>query len=108
MKAVAVAACLCLVAAEAQAISRYDPTRMSCEQVHGIIARDGAVILRYRSPRTSLTLYDRYVSTAAYCERGEVRNLRTVPSADTASCQVYNCKQAEFDDPMRRFIVPGD
>ena len=40
MKAVAIAACLCLVAAEAQAISRYDPTRMSCERVHDIIARD--------------------------------------------------------------------
>jgi len=108
MKAVAIAACLCLVAAEAQAISRYDPTRMSCEQVHGIIAREGAVILRYRSPRSGMTLYDRYVSTVASCERGEVRDPRTVPSADTASCPVYSCKQAEFDDPMRRFMMPGD
>ena len=108
MKAVAVAACLCLVAAEAQAISRYDPTGMSCERVHSIIARDGAVILRSRSPRTGVTLYDRYVSTGAYCERGEVRDRRAVPSADTASCPVYNCKQAEFDDPMRSFILPGD
>jgi len=105
MKAIAIAACLCLVAVEAQAISRYDPTRMSCGQVQATVAREGAVILRYSSPRSGMTLYDRYVASEAYCMHGEIRSRRSVPSADTASCPVYNCKQAEFDHFRRRFML---
>jgi hypothetical protein len=43
MKTVLFAACLTLVAAQAQAISRYDPSRMSCGTVRATIAREGAV-----------------------------------------------------------------
>jgi hypothetical protein len=101
-------ACLTIASFEAFAISRYDPTRMSCGQVRATIAREGAVILRYRSPRSGVVLYDRYVRSGRYCEPGEVRNRRSVPTADMRACPVYNCKQAEFDDPMRRFILPRD
>lgn len=107
--ALVVAAVLSLAAGEAQAISRHDPTRMSCRQVQATIAREGAVILRYASPRTpGLPLYDRYVASRAYCDAGEVRDPARVPSADRNSCLVYKCKRADFEHRFRRFIVPGD
>jgi len=107
MKTVLLAVCLCLVDAEAQAISRYDPTRMSCGQVRSTIDRDGAAILRYRSPRNpSLTLYDRYVSDERFCERGEYAVPAFVPSADRKSCPVRNCKVIDPDDHFGRIIIP--
>ena len=44
MKTILLATCLTLVAAQAQAISRYDPTRMSCGKVQSTIARQGAAL----------------------------------------------------------------
>jgi hypothetical protein len=109
MKAVLIAIGLCLVAAQAQAISRYDPTRMSCDRVQETVAASGAVLLRYRSPRNpSLTLYDRYVESDRFCDMGEVRARAYVPSADLDACPVYKCKRVEFDDPHRRLFFPGD
>ncbi|MFC5386060.1 hypothetical protein ACFPLB_08790 [Aquamicrobium segne] len=87
-----------LIAGQAQAISRYDPTRMSCEAVQARVAREGAVILRYGSPHNpSLPLYDRYVRDSRFCPAGQVRARATVPSADMRACTVYKCKQPEFD-----------
>jgi len=101
MKAVLIAGCLTLVAAQAQAISRYDPTHMSCNKVQSTIAREGAVILRYQSSRVpGLPLYDRYVQSERFCNMGEVRTRASVPSADTSFCAVYICKRPDMD---RRF-----
>ncbi len=103
-----VVAAMALMSAQAQAISRLDPTRMSCRQVQATIAREGAVILRYSSAHTpGLPLYDRYVASRAFCNAGEVRDRAYVPSADLKSCPVYKCKPYDFDDPMNRFIFPG-
>ncbi|TIR43090.1 MAG: hypothetical protein E5X64_02685 [Mesorhizobium sp.] len=108
MKTVLFAACLTLVAAEAQAISRYDPSRMACDSVRATIAREGAVILRYRSTRTpGLPLYDRYVRSQRFCNMGEVRARASVPSADTKSCIVYKCKRVDTDRRFRRRIFPN-
>ncbi|MHA6641762.1 hypothetical protein [Mesorhizobium sp. A623] len=105
MKTVLLAVALCLVAADAQAISRHDPTRMSCAQVQATIANAGAVILRYQSPHTpGLPLYDRYVSTDRFCEQGEVRSRAYVPSADRQSCQVFKCKRPEFERRRRLWM----
>jgi hypothetical protein len=105
MKTILLAACLTLVAAQAQAISRYDPTRMSCGRVQSTIARQGAVILRYQSPRVpGLPLYDRYVQSPQFCTMGEVRTRAYVPSADTKSCPVYICKRVEIDHFHRRIL----
>ena len=109
MRTILLTACLCLMAAQAHAVSRYDPTRMSCGRVQSTIDRQGAVILRYQSRRTpGLPLYDRYVASGAYCDAGEVRAPAYVPSTDRNSCLVYKCKRVEFDRRFRRFIVPGD
>ena len=105
MKTILLAACLTLFAAEAGAVSRYDPTRMSCGKVQATIARQGAVILRYQSTRVpGLPLYDRYVQSQRFCTMGEVRTRAYVPSADTKSCPVYNCKRVDNDHFRRRFL----
>lgn len=97
---------LCLIAADAQAISRYDPTRMNCRQVQRTVAANGAVLLRYRSPRNpSLTLYDRYVASRRFCAMGEYRARASVPSADRNACPVYKCKKIERDH-RRRLLFP--
>jgi hypothetical protein len=104
VKTALVGACLCMTAAQAQAISRYNPTHMSCDRVHATIARDGAVLLRYRSPRNpSLTLYDRYVYSDRFCSQEEVLDRTFVPSADTRACPVFKCKLHESDRRHRRF-----
>ncbi|TPL60220.1 hypothetical protein FJ942_06515 [Mesorhizobium sp. B2-4-2] len=109
MKTVVLAACLTLVAAKAQAISRYDPTRMECGRVQATIARQGAVILRYQSRRVpGLPLYDRYVQSQQFCTMGEVRTRAYVPSADTKSCPVYNCKRPDNDRRFRRRFFHND
>ena len=103
MKTILLAACLLLLAAEARAVSRYDPTRMSCDRVQATIARQGAVILRYQSTRVpGLPLYDRYVRDERFCNAGEVRARAYVPSADTRSCMVYVCKRPDFERRFRR------
>jgi hypothetical protein len=105
MKTALLAVALCLVAADAQAISRHDPTRISCDQVHATIANEGAVILRYQSRRTpGLPLYDRYVSGERFCERDEVAFPATVPAADTQACPVRVCKVIDLDDRDRFFL----
>lgn len=108
-KTILLAACLSLVAAEAGAISRYDPTRMSCDRVQALVTREGAVILRYRSKHNpTLPLYDRYVASARFCDMGEVRSRAYVPSADTSSCPVFKCKRPDNDRRFRRMITPFD
>ena len=105
MKTILLAACLCLVAAEAHAVSRYDPTRMSCDRVQSTIERQGAVILRYQSRRVAgLPLFDRYVADVRFCRQGEQRVRAYVPSADLNSCPVYNCKRVDPDHRFRRFL----
>ena len=109
MKTILLAACLTLVAAEAQAISRYDPTRMSCGRVQSTIARQAAVILRYQSTRVpGLPLYDRYVQSEQFCTMGDVRARAYVPSADTRSCPVYTCKRPDYDRHFRRRFFHND
>ncbi len=105
MKTALLALGLCVMAADAQAVSRHDPTRMACAEVQATIAREGAAILRYRSSRTpGLLLYDRYVSDGRFCERGEVAFPATVPTADTGACPVYLCKVPDLDDRDRFFF----
>ena len=54
-----IAAALSLLASDAMAISRYDPTEMSCATVQAIIVTEGAVILRYASSSVlGLPVYD--------------------------------------------------
>ncbi len=88
-----------LLPASAHAIARYNVDRMSCQQVHAIVQRDHAAILRYRSPRTGLILYDRYVSDSRFCPSYTSPVRDYVRTADDPACPVYHCVQ---DD-----VIPG-
>ena len=76
----------------ANAISRYNTKKMTCEQVQTTLDRDKAAILRYPSPRNpSITLYDRYVRSGYYCEGHTVPERVTIPVKNTANCPVLHC-----------------
>lgn len=99
MKHVALAAGLLLVAGQAEAISRYNSTSMSCAGVQQTIKAEGAAIMRYPgTTNPSLTRYDRYVAHGGFCSFGEVAKYTYIPTADAASCQVLHCVTPNFDD----------
>jgi len=105
VKRVLLALFLLLLAAEAQAISRYDTKDMSCGQVQSAIEREGAVILRYRSPRDPSALrFDRYVRDRQFCRHNERAETTLVPAADRKACPVRECRPAE---PGRRLRLPS-
>jgi hypothetical protein len=90
---------IALLPAEALAISRYTSTSMSCDAIQAAIARERAVILRFRSPRNpSLQLYNRYVRDWRQCNTGETTEFAYVPSADVRSCPVLKCVVVDLDD----------
>ncbi|WP_319519999.1 hypothetical protein [uncultured Martelella sp.] len=104
-KLILASAVLMLAAGTASAqepINRYDIQNMTCNQVHGILASQGAAILRYPAPSGSgRTLYDRYVSSPAVCfAQGGHAVQRVVPTSDTNACPTLSCKPGppECDD----------
>lgn len=85
-------ATLSTMALPANAISRYNTNKMTCEQVHSALQREGAAVLRYPSKRNpSLTLYDRYVSSRYACDRHQVLERVSVPTKNTNNCPVLHC-----------------
>jgi hypothetical protein len=97
MRRLSMAAAMLLLASEALAISRYDPTGMACADVQETIEREGAVILRYASSSIlGLPLYDRYVYNRSFCAQHEVTRTTGVPSADRRYCSVKKCVQSEI------------
>ena len=100
MKRLIVASLLVLAAWPAQAISRYNSTSMSCAAAQEYILREGAVILRYSSPRhPNLPLYDRYVSDGGMCAMGQGTVVDTVPTSDNPRCMVLKCRDITYDAP---------
>ena len=84
-----------LLAGETSAISRYQTNSMSCTRVQAAVNSDGEAILRYPAPNnSSLVLYDRYVRDRTFCSSSQRADLKSVPAADTAKCQVRKCVRA--------------
>jgi hypothetical protein len=104
MKRALIILCLLPVSIEAQAISRYSSTSMSCNAVRATIARDGEAIMRFRSRRDpSLQLYGRYVRNRLFCKHDEIAERKYIPAADTRSCPVRECIQVDRDDDFPIF-----
>lgn len=91
MRLILASLAIIMATSSSHAISRYNIGGKSCGEVQSIIAREGAVILRYRSKR-GLPLYDRYVAGSRYCVSNEISVLVTVPTRDNKSCRVYRCR----------------
>lgn len=100
MKAVLIALSLLLVSFEAQAISRYNSTSMSCNEIKATVRREGAVILRWRG-NSGVQRYGRFVAHGGFCESGTRAEISYVPAADRRSCPVRECK---YWDPEDDFI----
>jgi hypothetical protein len=97
MKRIPIVAVLVLLATEALAISRFDPTAMPCKEVQETVRREGAVVLRYSSSSIlGLPLYDRYVANHSFCGAGEVTRTTGVPSADQRYCPVRKCVASDI------------
>ena len=86
------------LSAQAQAISRYTSTSMSCADVSSTISREGAAIMRYTSPRTGNPLYDRYVANRTFCEPGQTTERSSIPTSDRQNCPVNRCTEIEVPD----------
>jgi hypothetical protein len=103
MKSVLLALGLTLVVSDAYAISRYNSARMSCGEVKAAIHRDGAAIVRYRSARTGVQLYGRYVRDGLFCATSELPEIVYITAADTRLCLVWECKYYDPDDDLLLF-----
>jgi hypothetical protein len=99
MKAIAIAVPLLFAAGDALAISRRDISKLSCEQTQALVRSQGAVILRFRSPRNpSAVLYDRFVSDGRYCGSSEQLTRASASAADNAYCPLRKCVDFEMFD----------
>ena len=98
MNKLAVIVPVLLAASDAWAITRHDITGMSCAKVQSIVQAEGAVILRYRSPGSGMTLYDRYVRDNSFCSSGEISVRASVPTPDRPYCPVKKCITYSISD----------
>jgi hypothetical protein len=87
-----------LVAGQAQAISRYTSTSMSCARVQATIQREGAVIMRWSSPRSGAPLFGRFVTWNENCGNRMRPQRAFIPAADTQSCPVLECQRWDPED----------
>lgn len=102
MKSALIALCLLLVAAEANAISRYTSTSMNCAEIKATLQSEGAAILQWRSTRDpSLPLYGRFVANRRYCQPEQVAETTFVPSRDAKSCLVRKCVNVDLPESRR-------
>lgn len=82
----------------ANAISRYNSMSLTCAQVKAIVSSEGAVIIRYPSKHTrGLTLYNRFVKNARWCQPDEYAARKSIPTADQNSCRLRYCKVREIE-----------
>ena len=82
------------IATSAMAQSGPTALTMTCAQARGIVASQGAVVLR-----TGPTTYDRYVRTPTFCALGETVHPAWVRTADAAQCPVGGvCQPVDLED----------
>ena len=109
MKVLLTALGIALIASQAHAISRYQSTGMSCDEVRSVISEEGAVILRWQSKTVAnLPRFDRFVSDSRFCSSNEITAFASVPTSDSRACTVKKCEPYEPDDDFGRgrIIIP--
>ncbi|MGE0281755.1 MAG: hypothetical protein AB7P20_14230 [Rhizobiaceae bacterium] len=90
MTRLALAAFFALVSFDASAIVRYMVQGMTCAEVREALDRDGVAIL-FRTGKSGVTLYDRYVKDGSLCASGSLTATERITSADTDDCLVTKC-----------------
>jgi hypothetical protein len=82
------------LATAVSAQGRPSTPTMSCADVGGLVATQGAVVLG-----TGTYTYDRYVSNRSYCQLDEFTRPSWVPTRDNPQCFAgYRCASGAFDD----------
>lgn len=77
--------------ASAQVEPRLNASALSCAALQQAIAESGAAIVRSRSPRSAMTLSDRFVSRRSFCFLEETLRSRAVITSDTDRCPLQRC-----------------
>jgi hypothetical protein len=93
MTRVLIGICATMLATESLA-ARYEVANKSCRQLRAIVLRDGAAILRWRSQRSGVILYERFVRNMAFCPAGQITDTASVPAAD-GNCWLPKCIELE-------------
>ena len=65
---------------------------MTCNQVRGIVASQGAFVLH-----TGPTTYDRFVRDTSFCLRPNVAQVTSIRTADAAQCPVNVCRETTIE-----------
>ncbi|MEM7316032.1 MAG: hypothetical protein AAF497_23090, partial [Planctomycetota bacterium] len=86
----------------ASAISFYTSTSMTCQSIKTAIRNEGAVILRYWSPKDGKLKSDRYVRNQFHCYVSESNAPRFIPALDTENCRVFFCDRRENNCRRKR------
>ena len=99
-KTAMLALAVALLPFQAEAISRYNSTSMTCAGVKATVRAEGEVIMRWRSSRSGVQRFGRFVAHDGFCPEAERAEITYIPSADRPSCAVYECKHfsPERDD----------
>jgi len=88
-----IAAISSVMAEHAAAQARHDTNRVTCATAQAVVMKAGAVVLG-----TGPSLFDRYVSSRAYCTSGDLTEPAFVPTGDNRQCWVgYTCRQRYGD-----------
>ena len=94
MKKLILATIVALAPFEASAIVRYMVQDMTCAEVQDSVDRDGVAILYRKAGTAGVPIYDRYVANGSFCQGGQDTIKESVPTADTKSCRVSKCMDA--------------
>ena len=82
------------LAGPAAAQSRPDTNRMSCAAAQALVTRSGEGVLS-----TGPSLFDRYVTSRAYCPSTDRTEAAFVPTTDNRQCFVgYTCRDRDGGD----------
>ena len=87
---------LAIVGMSTGAMAQSGPTalNMTCAQARGIVASQGAAVLR-----TGSTTYDRYVRASSFCALGETVHPAWIRTADAAQCPVGGvCRSVDLEN----------
>ncbi len=86
-------AILLLAASSTGALAAPLTTGMTCAQARGVVAHEGGIVLN-----TSEYVYDRYVSSASYCQPKQVSTPAFVPTSDQPQCHIGDtCTDPDVD-----------
>jgi len=99
LKIAVLALVMAAVSGDAQAISRYNATSMSCASIRATVQAEGAAIFRWKQP-PDIDRFDRIVAHTGHCLWGEVATPTDIPSKDATRCVVLNCQRPVFDDDL--------